>query len=216
MTFTVDVLSAGGMPLPGPEVFWTSAWDEWFDSRFWLVVARDGTHTVLVNTGPPPDLGPLNTVGKLPLFPNAQYVVSRRGWIEDILAPTHPTSVPREIFLPDDVLAHLLFEARARLRLMTEEEIVPGLRVWEAGVHHRSSLAVCFDTAAGSVVATHAAFAYRNVEENAYLGVGQSYAEAMATYARLRTEADVLVPLFEPAVLERHPGGRIAGPAPAS
>lgn len=257
MTFTVDVLSAGGMPLPGPEVFWMSAWDEWFDSRFWMVVARDGTHTVLINTGPPPDLGPLNTlwrdfhpsgkvqftrtdgelpeaalaslgvapadvthvvltpvvaytVGNLPLFPNAQYVVSRRGWIEDIFAPSYPTSVPREIFLPDDMLAYMLFEARDRLRLVTEEEIVPGLRVWEAGVHHRSSLAVCFDTAAGSVVATDAAFAYRNVEENVYLGVGQSYAESMATYARLRAEADVLVPLFEPEVLERHPGGRIA------
>jgi len=257
MTFTVDVRSAGGMPLPGPEVFWMSAWDEWFDARFWMVIARDGTNTVLLNTGPPPDLEPLNTlwlgshpsgkvqftrtaderpeaalaslgltpadvthvvltpivaytVGNLPLFPNAQYVMSRRGWIEDILAPPYPPHIPREIFLPDDLLSYLLFEARDRLRLVAEEEIVPGLRVWESKVHHRSSLAVCFDTAAGSVVATDSAFAYRNVEDNVYLGIGESYPEAMATYARLRAEADVLIPLYEPEVLERHPGGKIA------
>ncbi|MFI0424079.1 hypothetical protein [Spongiactinospora sp. 9N601] len=257
MTFTVQVVSAGGMPMPAPEVFWMSGWDEWFDARFWMVVARSEEHTVVVNTGPPAELGPLNalwkgfhpsgrvqfhreeserpaaalaaigvdpaevthvvltplvayTVGNLPLFPNAQYVISRRGWIEDVFAPPYPVHVPREIFLPDDVMSYLLFDARARVRLVHEEEIVPGLRVWEAGVHHRSSLAVCFDTAAGSVAATDAAFSYRNVEQNVHLGIGESYPEAMATYARLRAEADVVIPLYEPEVPVRHPGGRIA------
>jgi hypothetical protein len=107
-------------------------------------------------------------------------------------------------------MSYLLFDARARVRLVHEEEIVPGLRVWEAGVHHRSSLAVCFDTAVGSVVATDAAFSYRNVEQNIHLGIGESYPEAMATYARLRAEANVLIPLYEPEVLARHPEGRIA------
>lgn len=256
-TFRVDVASMGTMPLPGPEVFWMAAWDTWFDAEFLMVVARDGEHTVVVNTGPPSDLGPLNTlwkaghpsgrkqfhrqdaqrpeqalaklgvdpgevthvvltpivaytVGNLPLFARATYVLSRRGWIEDVFAPPYPPHVPREIFLPDDAMSHLLFTARDRVRLVHDAEVVPGVRVWEAGVHHRSSLAVSIDTAKGRVVATDAAFSYRNVEDNVHLGIGESYAEAMRTYERLRREADVLVPLYEPQVLTRHPGGRIA------
>ncbi len=257
MTFTVDVASLGEMPMPGPEVFWMSDWEQWFDGSFLMVVARSDEHTVVVNTGPPPDLDPLNamwagfhpsgrcqfsrspeqqtaavlerlgvdpasvthvvltpmvvyTTGSLELFPNAQYVVSRRGWIEDVLAPPYAPHLPREIFAPDPVLKHLLFKARDRLQLVGDGPLLPGLSVWESLVHHRSSLAVCFDTAAGSVVATDSAFAYRNVEDNVYLGIGESYPEAMATYARLRTEADLLIPLYDPRVLDRHPGGRVA------
>jgi hypothetical protein len=257
MTFSINVASLGRMPLPGPEVFWMSAWDEWFDSTFLMVVARSENHVVVVNTGPPADLDTLNagwkqfhptgkvqmsrdeserpeailgrlgidpaevthvvlspaviyTVGSLQMFPNAEFVISRRGWIEDIMAPPYTPHLPREVFMPDDALQYLLFEARDRLRLVTDGEIVPGLTVWDAGVHHRSSLAVCFETAKGQVVATDAAMSYRNVEENIYLGIGESYPEAMATYARLREEADVLIPLYESAVLERHPGGVVA------
>lgn len=161
------------------------------------------THVVLTPTV-------IYTVGALRLFPNAQFVLSRRGWIEDVMAPPHPHHLPREVFVPDDVLSFLLFEARDRVRLVSDEEIVPGLRVWESLVHHRSSLAVCFETSVGQVVATDSAFSYRNVEENISLGIGESYAEAMATYARLRAEADVVIPLYETEVLTRHPGGVIA------
>jgi len=254
--FTVDVLSMGSMPLPGPEVFWMSHWDDWFDSKFLMVVARNDEHTVVVNCGPPPELAALNelwkgmhpsgrvqfhrtreeepvnalaslgvdpaevthvvvtpmvsyALGSLPIFTNAEFVLSRRGWIEDIWAPPWQ-HVPREIFLPDDIAQFRLFDARDRYRLVTDGEVIPGLHVWEAGVHHRSSLAVCFETAKGSVVATDAAFAYGNVENNHYLGAGESYAEAMTTYERLRKEADILIPLYDPEVLERHPGGHVA------
>jgi len=257
MTFRVDVASMGRMPLPGPEVFWMSAWDAWFPATFWMVIARSDEHTVVLNTGPPPRIDELNalwqqfhpsgqcqftrepaeeplealarlgvdpaqvthvvlsptvvyTVGNLRLFPNAEFVLSRRGWIEDVMAPPYTPHLPRHIFVPDDVLSYLLFEARDRVRLVDEGDIVPGLSVWPALVHHRSSLAVCFDTDKGSVIATDAAFSYRNVEENIHLGIGESYAEAMATYLRLRREADILIPLYDPAVLDRHPDGHIA------
>lgn len=258
MTFSVNVASLGRMPLPGPEVFWMSDWDEWFDSTFLTVVAKSEDHTVVVNTGPPADLTALNegwrqfhpsgrvhfdrnaaedplavldrldidpasvthvvltpmvvyTVGGLKLFPNATYVMSRRGWIEDVMAPPHVHHLPREVFVPDDVLSYLLFEARDRVRLVSDnEQVVPGLRVWESLVHHRSSLAVCFETKNGAVAATDSAFAYRNVEDNVHLGIGESYAEAMATYKRLREEADIVIPLYDPAVFERFPGGTVA------
>lgn len=247
----------GKMLLPGPEVFWMQAWEEFFDADFWMVVAEDGDHTVVVNTGPPDDLGPLNelwrgshpsgrvqfrredgnrpanalqrlgidpaavthvvitplvayTLGGLGLFPNARIVISRRGWVEDVFAPPYPTHLPRQIFLPDDIMRFLLFDACERVDLVTTCEVVPGLTVWESGVHHRSSLAVCFETGSGRVIATDSAFSYRNVEENIYLGIGESYPEAMATYARLRAEADLLLPLYEPEVATRHPGGQVA------
>ena len=258
MTYTVTAHCMGTMPLPGPEVFWMQAWDEWFDAHFWMLVARSAEATVVINTGPPAQLDELNamwrgshpsgdkwfrrsarqhpdaalasigvdpasvthvvftplvtyTLGGIELFPNAQLCFSRRGWIEDVLAPPLPHHLPREIFVPDPVLSHLLFDARERVRLLEDgDEVASGIRVWETGVHHRSSLAVEIDTALGRVVATDAAFSYRNVEQNIALGIGESYEEAMRSYARLRREADVLVPLYEPDVITRHPGGRIA------
>ncbi len=255
--FTVDIRSLGSMPLPGPEVFWMQAWDEWFETEFLMVVARSKDHCVVINTGPPDDLDALNalwkgfhpsgrcqytrsknqtaeallaglgvdpaevthvlftplvayTVGAIELFPNAQYVISRRGWIEDVWAPPHAPHIPREIFCPDDVAKHLLFEARDRLRLVVDgEEIVPGISVWEALVHHRSSLGIDITTEAGMVTVTDAAFSYRNVEENIYLGIGESYAEAMVTYERIRQSSDLLIPLYDPEVFVRHPDGRI-------
>lgn len=238
------------MPLPGPEVYWMQAWEEWFQATFWMVVARHGSEVVLINTGPPDDLDGLNelwrnshparpeftrlaehepltalaamgiapedvtriiltpvvaySVGALHKFPNAEIYFSRRGWIEDVLAPPHQHHLPREIFAPDQVLSWLLFEAKDRVNLINgSQEIVPGLRVWESGVHHRSSLVVEFDTEQGIVAVTDSAFAYENIEENIYLGIGESYAEAMQSYARIRERADFYLPLYDPRVTDR-------------
>lgn len=255
----VDVLSMGTMPLPGPEVFWMSDWDTWFEATFWMVVVRSGEHTIVINTGPPAELGELNsmwkgfhpsgrsqysrtpqqepraalamlgiepedvthvvltpvvayTVGNLEMFANARIAISRRGWIEDVLAPPYPPHVPREIFVPDDTLQYLLFTARDRLDLVRDgDTIVPGVSVWESLVHHRSSLSVDIETSDGRVSVTDSAFAYRNVEQNVHLGIGESYSEAMSTYDRLRRESDIVIPLYEPEVADRHPGGHVAG-----
>lgn len=258
MTFEVRVASMGRMPLPGPEVFWMAAWDEWFEATFWMTVIRRGTDNILVNTGAPDDLRELNdlwrashpsgrsqfvrnaregfrtaldrlgiapsavthviltpivayTLGNLRALPNAQIVMSRRGWIEDVLAPPLPRHVPRHIFVPDDLLVWLLTEANDRITLVDgAHEVLPGLRAWECGVHHRSSMVVEVDTPDGVVAITDAAFAYRNVEENIHLGIGESYAEAMTTYARLRQNAAILIPLYDSAVGDRHPGGVVS------
>jgi hypothetical protein len=254
--FEVHALKVAQMDLPGPEVYWMSHWDEWFEAWFIMLVARNDEHTVVVNTGPSRDLTALNagwktfhpsgrvqmirkeedlpenrlrqvgvdpqdvdhviitplvgyTVGSLSLFENAKYHISRRGWIEDVFAPPYAVHVPRSIFLPPDAEQHLLGPAHDRLILQDEGEIVPGIRVWWAGVHHRSSLAVEIDTEVGRVIATDSAFAYGNVEKNHYLGVGESYPEAMITYARIRERADIIVPLYDREVFTRYPGGHI-------
>lgn len=253
--YDVQVAGMGQMPLPGPEVYWMGAWDEWFNATFWMVAIRDGANTILVNTGAPDDLTDLNalwktthpsgrsqftrtanegftaaldrlgitpeevthviltpmvayTLGALRTLPNAEIVISRRGWIEDIIAPPLPRHVPRHIFMPDDLLVWLLTEAKERLRLVDgAAEILPGLRAWECGVHHRSSMVVEVDTDAGVVAITDAAFAYDNVEKNINLGIGESYAEAMQTYQRIRETTDALIPLYDSAVAERFPNG---------
>jgi glyoxylase-like metal-dependent hydrolase (beta-lactamase superfamily II) len=257
MSFSVNVLKMGKMPVPGPEVYWMSHWDEFVDLTFLMVVARDGHNTVVVNTGPPPDLDPLNalwkgfhpsgrvqfareeserpanalasigvkpedvthviltplvayTCGNVNLFPNAQIIFSRRGWIEDVMAPPYAVHLPRDIFVPPDVLKHLLFDAADRVRLMDNGEVCRGVNVWWAGVHHRSSLAVVIDSQKGKVIASDSFFLYGNVEQNHYLGVGESYAEAMTTYARVRDEADIIVPLYDGAVFDRYSGGVLA------
>jgi glyoxylase-like metal-dependent hydrolase (beta-lactamase superfamily II) len=146
----------------------------------------------------------------IPLFSNAQICISRRGWIEDFHAPGYPIHQPRKLRLPDDVLIHLMVTASDRLKLVDdEEEVVPGVRAFWAGVHHRSSMAYCIDTVKGTVIVSDCFFKYPNIEENKPLGILESMSECYSTYARIRAEGDILVPLYDPAVLQRFPGGQI-------
>lgn len=147
----------------------------------------------------------------IPLFRNARICLSRRGWIEDYHAPKWPMHIPRELRIPDAVLTYLQFESPDKLRLLNDEdEVMPGLRAWWAGVHHRSSMAYAVDTAKGTVIATDAVFKYGNVEEPHPLGIMESMEECFATYARLSRDASVVLPLYDPEVFDRFPGGHIA------
>ncbi len=83
-------------------------------------------------------------------------------------------------------------KAGTRLRLLAdEEEVQPGIRVFWAGVHHRSSMAVAIDTEKGTVIITDCFFKYGNIESGRYLGVMESMMEADATWARIRKEAAI-------------------------
>jgi hypothetical protein len=144
-------------------------------------------------------------------FRNATICLSKRGWIEDYHVPRWPMHIPRELRIPDEVIRYLQFESPEKLRLLDDEdEIMPGLRAWWAGVHHRSSMAYAIDTARGTVIATDTVFKYGNVEQNHPLGIMESMEECFATYDRLRREASIVLPLYDPEVLERFPGGEIA------
>ena len=147
----------------------------------------------------------------IPLFRRAQVCLSKRGWIEDYHVPRYPMHIPRELRIPDDVSRYLIYEAGDKLRLLDDEdEIMPGLRAFWAGVHHRSSMAYVIDTARGRVIASDCFFHYGNVEEMHPLGIMESMEECFNTYARLKREADILLPLYDPAVMARHPQGQIA------
>lgn len=151
-------------------------------------------------------------IGNVLRFPRAEIGLSRRGWI-DFHAPRwreHPHDF-RPFCIPDDVLVGLVTHAWPRVRLLDDDEVLlPGLSVFWTGAHHRSSLAVKVATAAGSVVASDAFFRYENVTENRPLGINESLEETLVAYDRVRREADILLPLYDPRVFGRHPGGRVA------
>jgi glyoxylase-like metal-dependent hydrolase (beta-lactamase superfamily II) len=145
------------------------------------------------------------------MFRKATIGISRRGWIEDFQAPTYHLHVPRHLRIPPEVNNYLQNEGWEKVRLLDdEEEILPGLGVFWAGVHHRSSMAVSIDTERGKVILTDCFFKYGNIEAGRYLGVMESMIEADATWKRIRREADVFASIYDPEVFKRHPGGVLA------
>lgn len=153
----------------------------------------------------------LYATGNLRLFPKARMVISRTGFIEDVIAPTYPHHVPRRGCIADADLFWLLGENHGNLLLAEDgQEILPGIRCHEIGVHHRSSMLIEVQTAKGRVMISDCAFHFQNVEEGRPLGIAESILEAHAAYARIRKEADFFVPLYEPRLRERYPEGRIA------
>ncbi len=153
----------------------------------------------------------LYTTGNLRLFPNARICVSRRGWIEDIIAPTYPHHVPRPGCISDTDLCWLLGENQANFHLLEDvEQILPGLVCRWAGVHHRSSLLVEVSTADGLAILSDCAFHFANVEELRPLGIAESIIEAHAVYRDIRARATHFIPLYDPKVHVRYPGGVIA------
>lgn len=151
-------------------------------------------------------------IGNVLRLPRAEIALSRRGWI-DFHAPRwrdDPHDV-RPFCIPDDVLIGLITTAWPRVRLLADEEILlPGLSIFWTGGHHRSSLAVKVESARGTMIASDCFFRPENVEQNRPLGINESLAETMVAYDRIRREADLLVPLYDPRLFERHPDGRLA------
>jgi hypothetical protein len=153
----------------------------------------------------------LYTTGNLRLFPKARICVSRRGWIEDIIAPTYPHHVPRAGCISDEDLRWLLGDNQANFQLLEDvEEVLPGLVCRWAGVHHRSSMLVEVQTARGLAILSDCAFHFANVEELRPLGIAESIIEAHCVYRDIRARARHFIPLYEPKIHERYPGGIVA------
>jgi glyoxylase-like metal-dependent hydrolase (beta-lactamase superfamily II) len=147
----------------------------------------------------------------IPLFRRAQICISRKGWIEDFQAPYYPLHVPRHLRIPPEANYYLQNEGWEKLRLLgDEEEILPGLRAFWAGVHHRSSLAVCIETEKGTALVTDSFFKYGNIEQGYYLGVMESMMEADATWSRIKKEGKIIASIYDPEVFVRHPNGLLA------
>jgi glyoxylase-like metal-dependent hydrolase (beta-lactamase superfamily II) len=151
-------------------------------------------------------------LGNVDRFPRAQICLSRRGWVA-FHAPRwrpHPHDI-RHMCIPDRILVHLVTDAWPRVRLLEdEEELCPGLSVFWTGGHHRGSLAVKIATSKGNVIASDCCFRYENVERMHPIGISESLEECLTAYARMRQEADILIPLYDDRVFVRHSGGEVA------
>jgi glyoxylase-like metal-dependent hydrolase (beta-lactamase superfamily II) len=153
----------------------------------------------------------LYATGNLHLFKNARICFSRKGWIEDIIAPTYPHHVPRQGCISDQHLHWLMNENSGKLVLLDDvAEVLPGITCKWIGVHHRSSMIVEIDTAVGVVGVSDCAFHYSNVEDGRPLGIAESIIEAHAAYKYIREQIKIFVPLYDPLVQERHMNGVIA------
>jgi glyoxylase-like metal-dependent hydrolase (beta-lactamase superfamily II) len=143
----------------------------------------------------------------VPLFQKARICLSRRGWIEDVIARPASSHGSRDSCIPETVLKHMLFEAKDRVELLEDEaEICPGIRAWWAGVHHRSSMVFSVETTAGVVMIGDCAMKYENVAGHP-LGIAESLLEGSTAYQRIRKEASIFLPLYDPEVLVRYPNG---------
>jgi hypothetical protein len=146
----------------------------------------------------------------IPLFERAEICLSRRGWVHLHTSHSHPHD-DRWSCIERDVLVHLVTEAWDRVRLIdADAEICAGLRAWESGVHHRASLTVEVETATGTAAISDSFFYAQNVLEGPHLGINESLEEHLVFAERVRRQATHLVPLYDPGVFERHPGGMIA------
>lgn len=255
-TFSVQSLSVGTVQVPGPELYWMSDWDKWYDLEFQVVLLKAPGINALINTGPPVDLTPINSMwmaslgergefkrtvaqqvpnalesvgmspdmithvivtpfqlystGNITLFSNAEICLSKKGWVHYHTTKQHPHD-SRWHSIDQETLTHLVTDAWPRVRLLEDEdEIVPGLRTWFAGTHHRASIAVDVDTDKGVVCISDAFFTYENVEAGRLLGINENMYEGLATYERALATSDIRVPLYDPEVFARFPNGVIA------
>jgi glyoxylase-like metal-dependent hydrolase (beta-lactamase superfamily II) len=149
--------------------------------------------------------------GGLDQFTSARLWMSRRGWIDFQAPDPDVPQLPRHIVFPPHVLSHLVLDAASRITLLPDQdaEFIPGIRAWFCGAHHRSSMVYLVTTSAGCVALTDAVFTYRNFEKRIPLGLSESLEEHYKLYAALAGKADLILPLYDPMLAERHPKLRI-------
>ena len=181
--------------------------DQWILNRLGAagIAPEDVTHVIL---------SPLQlyTVSNVALFPNAQICISKKGWVHFHTTHDHPHD-DRWYSIPRDVLIHLTCDAWDRVRLLEDEdEIVPGLRTWWAGSHHRATVCAEVDTRDGVVTITDAYFVRRNLDQNLPIGICENIYEALAAHDRIRSVARHSLTPYDPEQVEKYPDGVVVEP----
>jgi hypothetical protein len=166
------------------------------------VAPSDVTHVVLTPLQ-------LYSVSNVLAFEQAQICLAKRGWVHFHTAHRHPHDV-RGTSVPPEILVRLVTDAWDRVRLLDDEDVIAdGLRTWWAGAHHRASLVVEVATAVGTVAISDVFFWLENVIRDHPIGICENIQEALDAYERVRRNADVIVPLYDPANFDRFPDGRV-------
>jgi N-acyl homoserine lactone hydrolase len=147
--------------------------------------------------------------GNIEVFPDADVYMSRVGWL-DYMAPARPGAFQREVIFTDATLSYLVTKGWKHVHLVHDEEVLPGIKMFWVGCHHRGSMAVSIQTEKGRVVISDSIFMYENWEQSIPIGVLENMFEGLDALERIRKEADIVIPKHDNRVLERFPGGVIA------
>ncbi len=129
------------------------------------------------------------TTGGIRKFANARIFINRRGWIEDIVAPENKKHLPRNLFIPEEDLRYILFNAWDRVVLfdtLPDFNIADGINVTWVGCHHRSSLAFRILTGSGYITFSDCSFKGKNIEKNIPVGIAENTLECLDAYSKLR------------------------------
>jgi glyoxylase-like metal-dependent hydrolase (beta-lactamase superfamily II) len=161
----------------------------------------DITHVLITSTS-------TYATGNIEMFRNAEVYISRRGW-ENVTGGDQMGLYESRVFFAKDTMDYLRGPGKSKLRLVDDEEILPGLRFWWTGVHHRGSMAVTVQTAIGTVSFADCAFVYENLEEKRPIGCLESMEEWNEVYPRLM-DADLVLPFHDSRLLDRYPEGAVA------
>jgi glyoxylase-like metal-dependent hydrolase (beta-lactamase superfamily II) len=192
-------------------------WSLWPGEREIVPEPDSGVRTALGRFGVRPEdvdyllISPLQyySTGNIDYFTKAEICVLERGWI-DFHAPKYRDPF-RCAVIPREILVHLVTDAWPRLRLLKDEDrILPGIRTFFTGIHHRSSMAVVIETAKGTAIYSDSFFKDRNIEQNLPIGYIENLEEAYLNCARIRREGQLFIPGFDPEIFERCPGGLVA------
>lgn len=140
----------------------------------------------------------LYSTGGLHHFSNAEVCISRRGWVHLLTTKNHPHDSKRHS-INDATLAHLVSDGWDKLRFLEDEdEIVPGVRTWWTGTHHRASVATEFRYQGKKVLWTDAIFYHENLVRRHPIGVCESIEEALVFFDRA-SRYDLVFPMYDPA-----------------
>jgi glyoxylase-like metal-dependent hydrolase (beta-lactamase superfamily II) len=142
--------------------------------------------------------------GNNELFENATFVVQRDELAVGVAPPPYGGFYYRE-------LSHYLDPIRRQIEGVEGDlELVPGVRLVKIGGHSPGCMVTFVDTALGTVALTSdVMYNYKNLELNWPMGAFWNLQELMLGYARLRSEADIIVPNHDWKVRELYPDALI-------
>ena len=146
--------------------------------------------------------------GNIEMFPNADIYISSTGW-KNVVRGDIMGLYERRVFFPKATLEYLQGQGKKKLHLVGDEKILPGLRFWWTGVHHRGSMAVSVNTRKGLVTFADCAFVFENLEEKRPIGCLESMGEWNKVHPKLM-KADLALPIHDSRLLEKYPDGVIA------
>jgi len=143
-------------------------------------------------------------VGNNELFTNARFVVQA----DELPQATEP---PHFCMFYYPEYRYKLDAVRDRLQVIEgDHQLATGIRLVKIGGHTPGCMVVMIETGVGTVCLTSdVMYNYANLEHDWPMGSFWDLPELMAGYARIRREADIVVPEHDWKFLEVHPTGTI-------